>query len=260
MIDAIEKSRQKFTFPKYTAGEKVALFIPCYVDQFYPSIGKATVELLENAGIPLVFPEEQSCCGQPAFNSGYWADAQKVIDHFAKVFEPYSWIVTPSSSCAAMCRVFYEESAPDSLGAVVGKRVFEICEFLVDILGLTDFGATFPDASKKVTMHIGCHGRRELGNAESAMKLLLGIKNLNYVELPNMEECCGFGGTFSVKMAGTSLAMGKKKIENIRKSGADLIATTDISCAMHFGGMMQLDSTMKHIPIKHITELLVNNK
>ena len=253
-FETIEQKRPKFEFPKYTQGEKVALFIPCYVDHFYPSIGKATVQLLEKAGIPLVFPEEQSCCGQPAFNSGYWKDAQKVIDHFAKVFEPYQWIVTPSSSCAAMCRIFYEESSPESLGAKVGKRVFEICEFLVDVLGITDTGAKYP---KKVTMHIGCHGRRELGNAESAMKLLHSIRDLEYIELPNMEECCGFGGTFSVKMPGTSLAMGKKKIENIQKSGAEIVATTDISCAMHFGGMMKLDPVMKDIPIVHITELLI---
>ncbi|MGL6196582.1 MAG: (Fe-S)-binding protein [Thermoguttaceae bacterium] len=254
MIEAIENSRQKLEYPKYEKGETVALFIPCYVDQFYPSIGKATVELLENAGVPIEFPEEQTCCGQPAFNSGYWPDAQKVIDHFAKVFEKYRWIVTPSGSCAAMCRLFYEQSAPDSLGARVGKRVFEICEFLVNVLGITDTGASYP---KKVTMHIGCHTRRELGIAAPAMQLLHSIRDLQYVELPNMEECCGFGGTFSVKMAGTSLAMGKKKIENIQKTGADVVATTDISCAMHFGGMMKLDPVMKDIPIVHITELLI---
>lgn len=257
MIEALEKSRAKFPYPKYERGEPVALFIPCYVDQFYPWIGKATVQLLEKQGIELIFPEEQSCCGQAAFNSGYWKDAQKVIDHFAKVFEPYSWIVTPSGSCAAMCRVFFEQTRPDSLGAKVGKRVFEICEFLVNVLGITDLGAKY---CKKVALHIGCHGRRELGIAEAAMQLLHNIRELQYVELPNWEECCGFGGTFSVKMTGTSLAMGRKKIENIQKSGAEVVATTDISCAMHFGGMMELDPNLKNIPIVHLTELLIQNE
>ncbi len=254
MITPLETARVQLEYPKYTAGEKVALFIPCYVDQFYPMIGRATVQLLEEAGISPVFPKEQTCCGQPAFNSGYWNDTRKVIDHFAKVFESYPWIVTPSGSCAAMCRLFYEEAAPGSLGAAVGKRVFEICEFLVNVLGITDTGARY---AKKVTMHIGCHTRRELGVAEPAMTLLRSIRDLEYLELPNMDECCGFGGTFSVKMPGTSLAMGKKKIENIQKTGAEVVATTDISCAMHFGGMMRLDPTMRDIPVVHLAELLI---
>lgn len=254
MNNNLEQTRPRFDYPPYQKGEKVALFIPCYVDQFYPSIGKAMVQLLEQEGIPLEFPEEQTCCGQPAFNSGYWNDAKKVIEHFAKVFGPYSYIVTPSSSCAAMCRVFYEEADPGSLGATIGKRVFEVSEFLVNMLGKTEFGARYP---KKVTFHVGCHGRRELGMSDAALQLLLNIQDLEYVELPNMDECCGFGGTFSVKMAGTSIAMGQKKIENIQKTGAQVVATTDISCAMHFGGMMKRDPRMKDIPIVHLVELLV---
>ena len=237
----------------YRNGETVALFIPCYVDQFYPSVGRAMVRILENEGIPLEFPPEQTCCGQAAFNSGYWPEAKRVMEHFERVFSKYRWIVTPSGSCAAMCRVFFEQLAPGSEAATVGKRVFEISEFLVDVLGKTDFGAHCP---KKVGLHIGCHTRRELEIVDAPLKLLQGIRDLEYTPIPFVDECCGFGGTFSVKMAGTSLAMGRRKIENIQASGCDILATTDMSCVMHFGGIMQLDPVLKNIPIVHIVELL----
>ena len=255
MIDAIKNAFPKWDYPKYVRGETVALFIPCYVDQFYPSIGRATVQLLEDHGVPATFPKDQTCCGQPAFNSGYWNDARKVIEQFEKAFRGQKWIVSPSASCAAMCRVFFEEAMPGSEAAKLGKRVFELTEFLVNVLGVTSVPSRLPEP-QKVTLHIGCHGRRELGLVDAPLTLLKNIEKLEYVELPNMEECCGFGGTFSVKMAGTSLAMGRKKIENIQKSGADLVATTDISCAMHFEGMMRHDPAMKSIPVVHIAELL----
>jgi len=256
LSEALQNAGKQWDYPRYVPGEKVALFIPCYVDQFYPSIGRATVQLLKDQGIPLVFPKEQTCCGQPAFNSGYWDDAKKVIRQFGRAFRGQDWIVTPSGSCAAMCRVFFEEADPGSEAAELGKRVFDISEFLVNILGVTDTGAKFP---KKVTMHIGCHSRRELGLIDAPMTLLKSIRELEYVELPNMDECCGFGGTFSVKMAGTSLAMGHKKVENIQKCGADVVATTDISCAMHFDGIMRHDPRYRKIPVIHLTELLIQH-
>jgi len=238
---------------EYRVGETAALFIPCYVDQFYPSVGRAMVRILENEGIPLEFPSEQTCCGQAAFNSGYWPEAKRVMEHFERVFSKYRWIVTPSGACAAMCRAFFEQLAPGSEAANIGKRVFEISEFLVDVLGKTDFGARCP---KKVGLHIGCHTRRELGIVDAPLKLLQGICDLEYTPIPFIDECCGFGGTFSVKMAGTSLAMGRRKVENIQASGCDILATTDMSCVMHFGGIMQLEPVMKNIPIVHIVELL----
>lgn len=254
MIEALENTVPRWDYPKYEQGRPVGLFIPCFIDQFYPSIGKASVKLLRDAGVTLEFPAEQTCCGQPAFNSGYWEDAKPVVEHFARVFEPYSLIVTPSSACAAMCRVFYEELLPGSKAAEVGRRVFELSEFLVHILGTSETGASFP---KKTGLHIGCHGRREIGMIDSAMKLLQGIRGLNYVEIPNIEECCGFGGTFSVKSPGISLAMGRKKVDNILKSGAEVIATTDISCAMHFSGIMRHDPGIREVPVIHLAELLV---
>ena len=257
MIEALERAVPTWEYPEYK-GEEVALFIPCFVDQFFPEAGVATVKILEKLNIPIVYPEDQTCCGQAAFNSGYWDDARKVMAQFGRVFEKYRWIVTPSSACAAMCRVFFKEADPNSPAVAVGARVFELSEFLVDVLKKTDFGARFP---QKVAMHIGCHGRRELGIARAAQTLIDNIRDLEYVAIPNVEECCGFGGTFSVKMPGTSLAMGNKKIENIRKvyrEGVRCIATTDLSCAMHFGGMMRRDPELKSLQIRYLAELLVD--
>jgi L-lactate dehydrogenase complex protein LldE len=256
ITDPVLSSYPKWDYPKYKQGETVALFIPCFIDQFFPSAGKAMVKILEQENIPLEFPEEQTCCGQAAFNSGYWDEARTVMEHFVQVFEKYQWIVSPSTSCAAMCRIFFEQLAPNSKGAILGKRVYEISEFLVNCLGKSDFSASLKE-KKKVAMHIGCHGRRELGIVEQPLELLQNIKNLEYAPLPYMEECCGFGGTFSVKMAGTSIAMGKRKVQNIIESNCDILATVDLSCAMHFGGIIQKDPAVKNIPIVHICELLV---
>ena len=256
MIDALEKSVPTWNYPEYK-GEEVALFIPCFVDQMFPEAGVATVKVLEKLNIPIAYPEEQTCCGQPAFNSGYWKDAAKVIKKFNNDFKKYKWIVTPSAACASMCRVFYKECLPDSPEAEIGSRVYEVHEFLVNVLHKTDFGVSFPH---KVSLHIGCHGRRELGIAAAVQTILDNIKDLDYVPIPNVEECCGFGGTFSVKMPGTSVAMGRKKIENIRKvyeQGVRDIVTTDLSCAMHFGGMMKREDDLKTMRIHYLAELLV---
>ena len=240
--------------PPYRPGEPVALFIPCYIDQFYPQVGQATARLLGRHGAAVVYPRKQTCCGQPAFNSGYWEEARGVIHHFCDVFGEYRWIVSPSGSCAAMCRVFFEHIDPDQRIVGVGRRVFELTEFLVDILGLSDTGATYPH---KVTLHNGCHTRRELGVVEQPLGLLQSVRGLTYCELPDAEDCCGFGGTFSVKMPGVSLAMGRTKAENILRSGAEVVVSPDISCLMHVGGIMQRDPRMNHIQIRHIAEVLV---
>ena len=256
MIDALEKSVPTWNYPEYK-GEEVALFIPCFVDQMFPEAGVATVKVLEKLNIPIAYPEKQTCCGQPAFNSGYWKDAAKVIKKFNNDFKKYKWIVTPSAACASMCRVFYKECLPDSPEAEIGSRVYELHEFLVNVLHKTDFGVSFPH---KVSLHISCHGRRELGIADAVQTILDNIKDLEYVPIPNVEECCGFGGTFSVKMPGTSVAMGRKKVENIRKvyeQGVRDIVTTDLSCAMHFGGMMKREDDLKTMRIHYLAELLV---
>jgi L-lactate dehydrogenase complex protein LldE len=240
--------------PPYRPGEPVALFIPCYIDQFYPEIAQATAKLLKRYGVPLVYPPEQTCCGQPAFNSGYWEEARRVIHHFCDTFEPYRWIVCPSGSCTAMCRVFFGHVDPSEEIVGVGRRVFELTEFLVEILGVTDTGASFP---YKVTMHNGCHTRRELGVNDPPRTLLKNVRGMTFCELPNIEECCGFGGTFSVKMPGTSLAMGRTKVENIVRSEAEVVVSNDISCMMHVDGMLQRNPATRHIQTIHIAEVLV---
>lgn len=249
-----ENGLPRWQYPAYEPGEKVALFVPCYIDQFFPQIAQAVVEILERLGVPLVFPEEQTCCGQPAFNSGYWEEGRRVIRHFCRVFAPYQYIVCPSGSCTAMCRVFFGQADPDNpQAAAVGSRVFEFTEFLVSILGVTDLGARFP---YKVTLHSGCHGRRELGIVGQPLTLLNNVRELVYCELPNIEECCGFGGTFSVKMAGTSLAMGETKVTNILRSGAEVVTSVDISCLMHIDGIMRRRPETRHIRALHIAEIL----
>ena len=248
-------STPRWEYPTYQPGEEVALFIPCYIDQFFPRIGQSTARLLAKYGVPVAFPDQQTCCGQPAFNSGYWEEARGVIHHFCDVFEKYRYIVCPSGSCTAMCRVFFEHVDPSPRIVDVGRRVFELTEFLVEVLGVSDTGATFPH---KVTMHSGCHGRRELGILQQPLKLLGNVKGMTYCELPNIEECCGFGGTFSVKMPGTSIAMGRTKVENIVKSGANVVCSVDISCLMHVGGLLRRSPETRHIQTIHIAEVLTS--
>jgi L-lactate dehydrogenase complex protein LldE len=239
--------------PPYQKGEPVALFIPCYIDQFFPQVAQATARLLSRHGVPVLYPQRQTCCGQPAFNSGYWDQARQVIHHFCEVFAGQRWIVCPSGSCTAMCRVFFGHVDPEEQVVGVGRRVFELTEFLVEILGVTDTGATFPH---KVTLHSGCHGRRELGLIDPPLKLLGSVRGLTYCELPDIEECCGFGGTFSVKMPGTSLAMGRSKAENIAQSGAEVVVSNDVSCLMHIGGILRRDPALRHIKTMHVAEVL----
>lgn len=253
MMHTAPHSPPEWDYPTYQPGEPVALFIPCYIDQFFPRIAEATARLLTRFGVPIEFPEGQTCCGQPAFNSGYWEEARRVIHHFCRTFEKYRYIVCPSGSCTAMCRVFFGHVDPDPRIAGVGSRVFELTEFLVEVLGVTDTGARFPH---KVTMHSGCHGRRELGLVKQPIALLKNVRDIEYIELPNIEECCGFGGTFSVKMPGTSLAMGKTKVENIVKTGAEVVCSVDISCLMHVGGILRRDPATRHIQPIHIAEIL----
>ncbi|MGQ9575691.1 MAG: (Fe-S)-binding protein [Thermoguttaceae bacterium] len=240
-------------YPEYRSGDPVALFIPCYVDQFYPQIGEATVRVLSELGVPVEFPAGQTCCGQPAFNSGYWEEARRVIRQFCRVFEGHQWIVSPSGSCSAMCRVFFSQVESDPKVVEVGRRVFELTEFLVHVLGVTDTGARFPH---KVTLHVGCHTRRELGVVDPPLRLLEKVRGLEYCELPEAEDCCGFGGTFSVKMPGMSLAMGKTKAENVVRSGAEVVVSPDISCLMHLGGILRRNPATRHIRTLHIAEVL----
>lgn len=240
---------------RYAKGERVALFVPCYVDLLYPDVGKAVVALFDRLGVPLEYPIEQTCCGQPAFNAGHWEEARAVAAHFAHVFREYPWIVVPSGSCGAMCKVFYSYLDPQGAAAKVGANVCDLATFIVDALGVIDVGARFPH---RVTYHDGCHGRRELKSGGAAIALLRGVKDLEYVDLPGIEECCGFGGLFSVKFDELSASMGKQKCENARAAGADVLVSGDSSCLMHIAGLLERETTNARIRTVHLAEVLAS--
>ena len=220
----------------YAPGDTVALFVPCYVDLVYPEVAKAVVSIFDRLSVPLAYPLDQTCCGQPAFNSGHWAEASMLAGHFAKTFDGYRWIVVPSGSCAAMARVFYGQIDPNAVAARVGARVCDLASFLVNVLGVADVGARFPHS---VTYHDGCHGRRELHSTEAALTLLTSVEGAEYRELEAIDECCGFGGLFAVKYDELSTSMGAAKVGRALSTGAEYLVSGDSSCLMHIGGMLK---------------------
>lgn len=227
--------------------KRVHLFIPCFVDQLYPQTGLATVELLRRAGCEVVFPRGQTCCGQPAYNSGFMKDAAVLAEHFVEVFGDAEAVVAPSASCVAMVRRHYSkldlhESVRSDYEAL-RSRVFELSEFLVDQLKVTDFGARYPH---KVAYHTSCHGYHELGIREQPLRLLEQVKDLELVEPDDRKQCCGFGGTFAVKFPEVSTAIGDDKVEAIRLTGAEVLTATDDSCLMHLAGLF----SRKKVPVR----------
>jgi L-lactate dehydrogenase complex protein LldE len=218
----------------------VALFIPCFVDQLSPEVGLDTVRVLRRVGYDVDFPEAQTCCGQPAFNTGYWEDALPLAERFVRIFGSAEVVVCPSGSCTTMVRNFYPEllaSRPLHAEAVrLGQRVFELSEFLVKVAKVTDIGATFPH---RVTIHDSCHALRELHLKGEPRELLRHVRGLELVELPYSEECCGFGGTFATKYGMISAAMGDTKAGNIEVSGAEYVTALDSSCLMHIDGILR---------------------
>jgi len=240
---------------RYVAGERVALFLPCYCDVLFPEVGQACVALFERLGIPLDYPMAQTCCGQPAFNAGHWSEARQLAQRFAGVFGDYRWIVVPSGSCGAMARVFYSYLDARSAPAQVGERVYDLASFLVTVVGRTDVGARFPHS---VTYHDGCHGRRELRSTSAALALLREVRELEYVELADMGECCGFGGTFSVTFDALSASMGADKCARIRATGAEVLTSGDASCLMQIAGLFDAAAhdAQPHPRILHLAEIL----
>lgn len=224
---------------------KVALFVPCFVDQLLPEVAVDTVKVLRRIGCAVDFPQDQTCCGQPAFNSGFWDEALPCAERFLRIFRDAEYIVCPSGSCTTMARVFYPEllgkgSAANSASLrddalELGKRIYELSEFLVKVAGVTDLGASFP---YKVTYHASCHGLRELHLIQEPLQLLRAVKGLTLVDMPRFDECCGFGGTFATKMEPISIAMGQSKVENVTATGADYVTAIDSSCLMHVQGIM----------------------
>ena len=222
---------------------RVALFVPCYVDLINPEVGVSVVRVLRSLGIEVVYPEGQTCCGQPAFNSGFFDEARTVARHFLEVFEMERWdyIVCPSGSCTTMVSHYYPfllKDLPDERerSEALGHRVREFSDFLVNVLGVKDLGARH---AARAVFHCGCHQRRELGVLEEPKALLQNVECLELLDWKNEELCCGFGGTFSVKMPDISTAMADEKIAALEESGADTLISCDSSCLMHLRGRLR---------------------
>jgi len=219
---------------------RIALFITCLADAMFPDAGKATVRLLERLGHLVVFPREQTCCGQMHVNTGYQREAQPLVERFARVFAPYEAIVAPSGSCVGSVRhqhalIARRFGSPDLVESVeqVASRTYELSEFLVDVLGVADVGAYFPH---RVTYHPTCHSLRMLRVGDKPLQLLRQVDALELVELPEADQCCGFGGTFAIKNADTSTAMLSDKMRNVLDTRAEFCTADDSSCLMHIGG------------------------
>ena len=237
---------------------KVALFVTCVNDTMYPGTGQATVRLLRRLGVDVEFPNAQTCCGQMHVNSGYVPEAIPVVRTFVDAFAGYDAVVTPSGSCAASVRhqhqIVAKRSGDQALVRGVealSPRVYELSEFLVDVLGVVDVGAYFPH---KVTMHPTCHSSRLLGVGDRPERLLAAVRGITMVDLPDAEECCGFGGTFALKNPDVSVAMGADKARHVRESGAEVLVAGDNSCLMHIEGL--LTRQRAGIRVMHLAEIL----
>jgi L-lactate dehydrogenase complex protein LldE len=240
--------------------QKIQLFITCIIDSLYPQVGESVVRVLEKAGLQVEFPAGQTCCGQPAFNAGMRPEAARVARHTIQVFEDTDGpLVVPSGSCTAMIRHSYAELfADDPLwlprARALAERTFEFTEFLVDQLGVTDFNSPF---SGRVAYHASCHLSRDLGVKSQPQKLLRSLRGVTLLELPHAEDCCGFGGVFSVEHPQISAEMLKRKIDNIDASGAQWVAACDAGCITNInGGLHRCGKTARAV---HIAQLLDNN-
>ncbi len=223
---------------------RIGLFVTCLGDTLFPEAPKATVTVLERLGHEVVFPQEQTCCGQLHLNSGYRDDALALAGRFARIFDGFDAVVSPSSSCVGAVRELSPEAAP---------RVFELSEFLVGKLGVEDVGAYFPH---RVTYHPTCHSLRVARVGDAPLRLLRAVRGLELVELPEAEECCGFGGTFAVKNADTSTAMVSDKCRAVLSTGAEVCTAVDGSCLMQIGGFLSRQRT--GVRTMHLAEILAS--
>jgi len=235
---------------------RAALFITCLVDLLFPRVGMAAADLLRRLGVEVDFPDRQTCCGQPAFNAGYFREARAMARHFLQVFEPYPFIVAPSGSCVAMVRDHYPElfRKDPELGErfrSLGRRTHELSQFITEVLGLESVEARFPH---RVTYQDSCHSLRGLGLREGPRRLIRAVGDIEFLELPGSDSCCGFGGVFSVKHPDISLAMVRDKIRRIEETGAEFVVATDASCLLHIGGALQRRGSS--IRTLHLAELL----
>ena len=240
---------------------KVALFVTCLVDQFCPNVGMATVEVLRRAGCEVTFDDRQTCCGQPAFNTGYRKGARKFAKRFIEIFRnpETEAIVSPSGSCTAMVKHFHElfpdEPEWQERANSVAAKTHELGSFLVNVLGIDEVGAV---SRCKATWHDACHGLRDLRIYAEPRRLLKKVKGIEFVEMENADVCCGFGGTFSVKYPEISAGILDNKIEMIEQSGADTVVACDASCLMQIGG--RLSRIGSKVQTKHLAEILASQE
>ncbi|APB76169.1 MULTISPECIES: (Fe-S)-binding protein [Paenibacillus] len=234
---------------------KVSLFITCLSDAIYPKVGEAMARLLVRYGVQLDFPKIQTCCGQPSYNSGYWDETRVAAKTILKAFNDSDFVVSPSGSCTYMIHHYPElfKDEPEWLDSArrLEQKTYEFTQFMVQVLGVTDVGASFPHT---VTYHPSCHGTRLLGVKEEPMKLLGSVKGLQLVPLPFAEDCCGFGGTFAVKMPDISGAMVTEKVDHIRETEAEVLVGLDMACLMNIAGNLRYRE--EPVRVMHLAELL----
>jgi len=238
------------------SNRKITLFIQCIIDGMFPEVGFAVVRIFEKLGIDVECPAEQTCCGQPAFNSGYRKEAKRAAEHFINIFDDAEAIVCPSGSCVNMVRNHYPELFRDdekllAMAKGIGVRTFELTEYLVDVLGVEDIGSRYDG---RITYHDSCHLMRGIGVKEQPRKLIRKISGAEFVEMNDSDKCCGFGGAFSVKYPEISTAILEDKVKNIIDSKAEVVTGCDMGCLMNIQGML----SRRQSPVKafHIAQLL----
>ena len=235
----------------------VDIFIPCFVDQIYPNAALNMIKVLERAGCTVNYNPNQTCCGQPAFNGGYWDQCKEVGEKFIKDFPNDRYIVSPSASCVGMVKNYYPELFHNTVlhneYKIILKNIFELSDFLVNVLNVTDIGAKLNGSA---TYHDSCSGLREIGLKQEPRLLLSKVKGLEIREMADNETCCGFGGTFSVKYESIAVGMAEQKIMNAEATNADYIISTDLSCLMHMEGYLQKHG--KKMKVMHLADVLAS--
>lgn len=256
-MDSNEKIIKLKSTPVIPSEITVSLFVPCFVDQLYPQTAFNMVKVLQKLGCDVEYNSNQTCCGQPAFNAGFWDDAKDVCTKFIKDFKSADYIVAPSASCVGFVRNYYsklfDNSSFHNEVKDIQKKIFEFSEFMVNVLQIENVGASF---NMKATYHDSCAGLRECKIKEEPRKLLSHVKGLELVEMKDVETCCGFGGSFAVKFEPISIGMADQKVNNAIESGANCIISTDISCLMHLDGYIK----HKKLPLQtmHIADVLAS--
>lgn len=235
---------------------RVSLFITCLSDVFFPQVGRSVVEVLERLGVKVDFPAAQTCCGQPAYNSGYQKDASRAARQMITAFQKSEYVVAPSGSCVAMIRREYPELLKNDpiwheAAVKLANKTYEFSEFIVQVLGIQEVEAAL---EAKATYHHSCHMSRALGVKQEPGMLLAGVQGLEMKELPYCQDCCGFGGTFSVKMSEISGAMVDEKVRHIEETGAEVLIGSDMGCLMNIGGRLQRAG--KPVRVMHVAEVL----